>query len=294
MSHTTNGKSLRVVFPQWQACGVDYAAEFTGDLQRESVRHGYEVGPTILNAIFPGEADETVVVPVVGYDTGVDRGIESRSAVLENLRAATARIAEQDPDRITTFGGDCSVAVPSVAHLAAKYDDDLAIIWLDSHPDCSTPGGNYQGYHDMALAHLTGHGDEEFLKELPQTISPERVLLAGTHSWNDDEYENVQEWGIKLLSPDELRSSLEAVVEWLKATGCSKFVLHVDFDSIDSAEYHLGMGAESGGLTKNQVQAIISAVSTQQDIELVGFNLAEFIPRQVLAIQEVIKDVPLL
>lgn len=294
MSENTNGKSLRVIFPQWQACGVDYAAEFTGDLQRQSVRHGYEVAPNILNTVFPGEADETVIVPVVDYDTVVEEGIESRSAVLENLRAATSLIAKQDPERITTFGGDCSVAVPSVAHLAAKYDNDLAIVWLDSHPDCSTPGGNYQGYHDMALAHLTGHGDEEFLKELPQTISPERVLLAGTHSWNEDEFENVQEWGIKRLSPDELRSSPELVIEWLKATGCTKFVLHVDVDSVDSAEYHLGMGAEPGGLTRNQVQKIISAVSTQKDVELVGFSLAEFIPRQVLAIQELVKDVPLL
>lgn len=294
MSQDLKQNALRVIFPQWQACGADYAGEFTSHLSRESVRHGYEVGPRLLSTIFPEEPDNTVVVPIADYDTGVEHGIESRSAVLENLRAATTLIQDRDPDRIVTFGGDCSVSVPSLTHLAAKHGEDLAVVWLDSHPDCSTPGGNYQGYHDMALAHITGHGDAEFLAELPATVPPERVLLAGAHSWNDDEYENFQEWGIRHLSPDVLRTSPQAVIEWLQSTGCSKVVLHLDVDSVDANQFHLGMGAEPDGLTKDQVQAVISAISTQEDLDLVGFTLGEFIPRQVLAIQELVRDVPLL
>ncbi|MFE7423383.1 arginase family protein [Rhodococcus sp. NPDC057529] len=294
MSPDRERDALRLIFPQWQACGADYAAEFTANLSRESVRHGYELGSRLLSAVFPATDDDTVIVPVVEYDTGVDRGIESRPAVLENLRTATRLIADRDPDRIVTFGGDCSVSVPSLTYLAAKYGDDLAIVWLDSHPDCSLPGGNYQGYHDMALAHITGHGDDEFLAELPATVSPDRVVLAGTHSWNDDEYENFQNWGIAHLPPDTLRQSPQKVMEWLHSTGCRKVVLHLDVDSVDANQFHLGMGAEPDGLTKDQVQAIISAVSTHQNFDLVGFTLGEFIPRQVLAIQELVQDVPLL
>lgn len=40
MTEAQTSASLRVVFPQWQACGVDYAKEFTKDLAQESVRHG--------------------------------------------------------------------------------------------------------------------------------------------------------------------------------------------------------------------------------------------------------------
>jgi MFS family permease len=34
-----------------------------------------------------------------------------------------------------------------------------AIIWIDSHPDIGTPASHYPGFHAMAVAALTGHGD---------------------------------------------------------------------------------------------------------------------------------------
>lgn len=286
--------ALRVVFPQWQACGVDYAAQFSAPLDRSSVRHGYQLGAPVLDALFPGDQDRTVHVPVVDHDSEVEHGIESRSAVLENLRSATRLIRDRAPERIVTLGGDCSVSVPSLTHLASVHGDDLAVVWLDSHPDCSTPGGLYQGYHDQALALITGHGDPEFLAELPATIAPERALLAGTHSWNEDEHENFRAWGISHLPPDELRSSPQPVIDWLRSTGCRKVVLHPYVDSVDSEQFHLGMGAEPGGLTKDQVQAVISAVSTHEEFDLVGITLGEFIPRQLLAVRELLQDVPLL
>lgn len=285
---------LRVVFPQWQACGVDYAEEFTENLNPQSVRHGYEVGAPLLNTIFPSPDQDTIIVPVVDYDSPVEQGIESRAAVLENLQTATRLVREKDPDRIVTFGGDCSTSIPAITHLAAKYEDDLAIVWLDSHPDCSTPGGIYQGYHDMSLAHITGHGDQSFLAELPATVSTDKVVLAGTHSWNADEGENFRNWGITHLPPDALRNSPDPLLEWLRSTGCTKVALHVDVDSVDANQFHLGMGAEPDGLTKNEVQAAIDAVSGQEDLEMVSFSMGEFIPRQVLAIQELMRDVPLL
>lgn len=294
MTDTQSTISLRVVFPQWQACGADYAKEFTKDLAQESVRHGYEVGAPLLDALFPATDDETVVVPVADYDTGVEQGIESRSAVLENLRAASALIRQRDPQRITTFGGDCSTGIPSFTHLAARYGDDLAVVWLDSHPDCSTPGGNYQGFHDMALAHITGHGDPEILAELPAAVDPRRVVLAGTHSWNDDEKENFERWGIQRLSPDQLRESPQPLLDHLARLGCTKLALHVDVDCIDARQFHLGMGAEPGGLSASQARAVVTALSEHPDLDVVGLTVGEFIPRQVLAVRELLGSVPLL
>ncbi|KHJ74029.1 hypothetical protein QR64_03635, partial [Rhodococcus sp. Chr-9] len=99
MSSDPKKDALRVIFPQWQACGVGYAAEFTKDLTARSVRHGYEVGPRLLNTVFPGGEDNTVVIPVVDFDTGVEQGIESRSAVLANL-------ALPDPECVAGFAAD--------------------------------------------------------------------------------------------------------------------------------------------------------------------------------------------
>jgi arginase len=62
--------------------------------------------------------------------------------------------------------------------LAARYGDDLAILW-NSHPDIGTPASGYPGYHAMAVAALIGHGDPDVLSLLPASVSPERVALVG-------------------------------------------------------------------------------------------------------------------
>jgi hypothetical protein len=58
--------------------------------------------------------------------------------------------------------------------VARRYGDDLAIVWIDSHPDIGTPEASYPGFHAMAVAALTGHGDADILRLLPATVSPVR------------------------------------------------------------------------------------------------------------------------
>ena len=65
--------------------------------------------------------------------------------------------------------------------LAHRYGDDLAILWIDSHPDIGTPASQYPGFHAMAVAALTGHGDPDILELLPGTVRPNRVALVGLH-----------------------------------------------------------------------------------------------------------------
>lgn len=87
-----------------------------------------------------------------------------------------------------TLGGECSVSVAPFAALAHRYGEDLAIIWIDSHPDIGTPRSQYPGYHVMAVAALTGHGDPDVLELLPATVSPDRVALAALHCWTEDDF----------------------------------------------------------------------------------------------------------
>src|SRR5699024_11903586 len=107
------------------------------------------------------------------------------------------------------------------------------------------------------------------LAELPATVSTDKVVLAGTHSWNADEGDNFRNWGITHLPPEELRDSPNPLLEWLRSTGCTKVALHVDVDSVDANHFHIGMGAESDGLTKNQLQTTIDAISGPEARETV-------------------------
>src|SRR5690242_18041141 len=95
---------------------------------------------------------------------GPDRdGAEAKAIVLEQLGRALEVIGQHDPARIAPLGGECSVSVAPFSYLARRYGDDLAIVWIDSHPDIGTPRSRYPGYHAMAVAALTGHGDPDVL-----------------------------------------------------------------------------------------------------------------------------------
>ncbi len=77
-----------------------------------------------------------------------------------------------NPDKIVTLeGGECSVSVvPRLPILLKKYDNDVAVIWIDAHPDITLPGDVYSGYHAMAVTACMGYGDKEIIAELPSRI----------------------------------------------------------------------------------------------------------------------------
>jgi hypothetical protein len=103
---------------------------------------------------------------------------------------------------------------------------------------------------------------------------------------------NVAEWGIRSFGPDELRESSGALLEWLAATRCSRVAVHFDVDTVDSDEIVLGLGAVPGGLTSSQVRRLIADVSGAADV--VGLTIAEFFPRQVMHLQQILDGFPLL
>lgn len=89
------------------------------------------------------------------------------------------------------------------------------------------------------------------------------------------------------------RSSLSGdLLEWLAGTGCSRVAIHFDVDTIDSDEIVLGVGPEPGGLISDQVRRIIS--DTEGATEVVGLTIAEFIPRQVVHLRQILQDFPLI
>ena len=139
----------------------------------------------------------------------------------------------------------------------------------------------------MAVSALTGHGDPDVLAVLPATITPRRVALVGLHSCDDDDYPNIAEWGLQSVSPNELRESSTVLLDWLAATGSSRVAIHFDVDTIDSNEIVLGLGAEPGSLTSAQVRRIVTDID--QAVDVVGFTIAEFIPRQVMHLQQVLE-----
>lgn len=68
--------------------------------------------------------------------------------------------------------------------------------------------------------------------------------------------------------------------------------IHFDVDTIDSDEIVLGLGAEPGGLTSAQVRRIVTDASAAADV--VGFTIAEYFPRQVMHMRQILEGLPLI
>ena len=210
--HVTDGSTLRLVWPQWQGGGTPSVRSLAAEFPFEVARRGYAVGTAVLEAVLPPHDGPTAAVPVENGDAGLEEldGIEAKRTIVDQLGRALEVIRQHNPARIVTLGGECSVSVAPFSELAARYGDDLAILWIDSHPDVGTPASEYPGYHAMAVAALVGHGDREVVSQLPALVAPERVALVGLHAWTDDDFPNIAEWGITAFSPDELRDSSRA------------------------------------------------------------------------------------
>jgi arginase family enzyme len=108
---------------------------------RWPVRRGYAVGSAVLAAVLPANQGPTTGAPVAMDDAGLELrdGIEAKEAILIQLARAFEVIREHDPARIVTLGGECAVRVAPFSELARRYGDDLAIVWIDSHPLTSAP-----------------------------------------------------------------------------------------------------------------------------------------------------------
>ena len=154
--------------------------------------------------------------------------------------------------------------------------------------ECKVSDGTFY----LAVSALIGRGDPDVLNLLPATVSPDRVALVGLHSWEDDVSSHITDWGLKTFAPAELRQSSQSLLDWLAATGCSRLAIHFDVDTIDSNEIVLGLGPEPKGLTSSQVRRIVTDLDTAGDV--VALTIAEFIPRQVMHLQQIVDGFPLI
>ncbi|MFT4050855.1 MAG: arginase family protein [Microbacterium sp.] len=289
------GDRLRLVWPEWQGAGSSSIRALTAEFPFEVGRRGYTVGTTVLQAVLPAHTGPTEIVPVTLGNDGLEErdGIEAKDAVLAQLDAALEIIRQHDPAKITTLGGDCGVSLAPFSALIDKYGDDIAVLWIGSHPDMGTGKSAYSGFHAMVVSALTGHGDAEILSRLPGRIPAARVALVGMHDWTDDALPSVaEEWGLTVFPPELLRGDSTPLRTWLRRTGVSRVAVHFDVDTIDAAEVQFGLGADVGGLTTEQAKRVVSDI--ESEVEVVALTIAEFVPRQIIRLLSLLEGFPLL
>lgn len=282
---------LRLIYPQWQGGIVDH---WMPDLLPEDASKGYFLGAQLLKMLAPQSTAITAEVPVSLdiRDRAVEKGISARRVIVKQTGAALDIVRENAPEKIVTLGGECSVSVVPFTYLAAKYPDDVAIVWLDAHPDVNLPYDEYKGYHAMALMACLGMGDDEIMRMLPGKVTAKNALIVGLRSWDTGMRQRQQELGIKGLSPADVAKDSKAILDWLKSTGVSKVLIHFDLDVLDPTEIIAGVGVEKDGMKMAEAVRVINDIAVHY--ELVGLTVAEFMPRIAIKMKRMLGELPLL
>ena len=288
---TTSNQTLRLIYPQWQG-GV--ISGWMPDIAPAAASTGYFLGAQLLKMLAPETHQQTVEVPVsLDIESHqAEHGISGYRAILGQTRSALDILAEADPARIVTLGGECSVSVAPFTYLLQKYPDDIAIVWIDAHPDINLPGDSYTGYHAMALTACLGMGNEALMNLLPAKTMPRQCLLVGLRAWDEGMQERQKQLEIQGLSPEQIRTDSNAVLNWLKATGASKVLIHFDLDVIDPQEMIAGVGVEPHGMKIAEVVQVIQDIHAQY--EVVGLTIAEPMPRIAIKLKSMLDEMPLM
>lgn len=285
------GKTVRLIYPQWQ--GGNVSSLITEVKNPDDASLGYMLGAQLLEVLAPqNPAQKKITIPIsteIG-ERKVQDGVYDRDIIAQQTSVAVEMLKIEKPDRIITLGGECSVSVAPFTFLADKYKNDVAVVWIDAHPDITLPGEAYPGYHAMAVTALMGKGDNKILSSLPTSIAPSNILFVGLRDWERDEIKVRQrEYGMKNLTVQEVKVDSKAVLNWIKQTGAKHILIHFDMDVLDPSEIIPAVGVVNNGLKMSEVVRIINDIHAHAQID--ALTVAEPMPRIAINLRNMLRAI---
>lgn len=281
-------KTLRLLIPQWQ--GGNNPAYF--------------LGAHLLNWLAPNTNDIQEEVPVALIEEGleVEKGIFARRTLLKQLHDTSDILKKHNPDRVVVFGGDCGVELAPIAYLNNKYDGDVAILWIDAHPDVNSPE-HFENHHAHVLANLLGIGDSEFVSTVPKLINPKNILYVGLNEWQPSEKKVMEQLDLSVVSPEDLVEDSSSVLKWLETVNPAKVIIHFDLDVLDLREFRSILIANPAtykdmatkvpkGSNIETIIRVLQDVAKAHDIVMLG--ITEHFPWDAYALQNMLQRLPLI
>lgn len=287
----SDGKTLRLIFPQWQ--GGNNAP--------------YYFGAQLLAWLAPEHSGPTEHVPVAApSETALieECGIIGRSALLAQLHSARTLIDHHHPDRLVILGGDCLVDLAPFAYLNERYDGELAVLWVDAHPDIMTPE-QFNNAHAMVLGMLMGNGDADFASAVTRPLKPQNIMYLGMHDPTEWEASEISRLGLRNASPTQVaHDGSQAILEWFESTGAKHLAIHFDLDVLDPKLFRSLLFANPQtpasafeGIAQGEL-SIAQVVDVLQDLaditDIVGLGITEHLPWDALALKKMLARLPLI
>lgn len=277
-------KTIRLIAPDWQ-----------GGNKRE-----YYFGAELLSWLAPkNDYQKEVKLDIEepkNEDLVKENGVVAQSMVKRNVSMAAKVLKEELPDKIITFGGSCLVSQAPFDYLHGKYGKELGVIWIDSHPDISTPK-EYYHEHAMVLGNLLGKGDPELSKSVESSFESNQFLYVGIQKPLDFEVELLEDLNLNYTVQDKRNLKFEEIQRWIKENGFTKIAIHLDLDVLDPNLFRSlyfsepGMTefpSESGKMTLKELFNILKGIFKENDV--VGLTIAEFLPWDAINLKNILSE----
>ena len=256
-----------------------------------AVLAGDGIGPEVMKeALKVLEAVSQKHGFTVSYDerfvggAAIDRfGTPLPQETIEACDKAQAILDSEKPEKIITIGGNCLVSLVPFDYLHNLYKD-VGIVWIDAHPDVSTPKDGYPNAHAMVLGSLLG-GGASFLREKLTSpyFAPQDLLYVGLQDLHYYQKQYLDDLKV------DYEIQTQGIISDLKIKGFlekhSKILVHLDIDVLDpkffAATYFanptlVGDGSGGGIMTLERLAQILALLDGQSSI--MGLTIAEYLP----------------
>jgi len=280
-------KTIRLVIPQWQGGN----------------RFAYSFGSRLLEWLTPETKDETIEIPISNIqEEDIQDGIAFKKLLLDQSEATYSMLKEKNPDKVVVYGGDCSVELAPFTYLLERYQDDIAILWLDRHGDISIPGET-TNYHAMVLASFLGEGDKDFSDFVKTKIDCNHLLLAGVNDTKEFDRVVGKKYNFKNIPSNDFQDSSDAVLDKLKEMNVKNIIVHFDLDVLDLASFRSQSSANPDvymerlklikpGSSFNSIGRLLNDIEVEFNI--VGLGITEYLPWDVMALSNLLSQLPLI
>jgi len=208
----------------------------------------------------------------------------------------TEIINEEAPDRVIVFGGDCLIGQAPFHYLHELYQEKLGILWIDAHPDVSTPKEHPHG-HAMVLSNLLGKGDPSFSKYLTTPLNPKSILHVGLQEPTPAEKRLLQELNITYTVQSDSMIGLNNIKERISQNSFQQIAIHLDLDVLNPQEFRSLLFTQPHG---PKIEAMEGKMSLEQLtqlmkeidhlVEIVGLGIADYLPWDAINLQNLLKD----
>ena len=264
-------KTIRLLYPDYVSGGLDT----------------YYFEANLLAHILPENKNQPLIKVDIAQPNSANKiitdGIYAKGEVLSGIQNAMAKIEKENPDKIITIGGNCLVSLAPFDYLHGKYKN-TGIVWIDAHPDVSSPKDGYPNAHAMVLGSLMGYGDNSLSNMMKNNkFNPDEILYVGLQNLHDYQKNFLNNTGVNYKIQTNKFISNNEIHKFIKRF--DHILVHFDIDVLDEHFFHstyfanselVGDGAGGGKMTIEKLTEILRCITDNSDI--VGFTIAEYLP----------------